>query len=177
MGSWERMVRTIKSTLPRIQIPENMTLNKLRLFMSHVVDIVNSRPLTHVSVRSEDSPSITPNHFLRPCMSEEPQDINIDLLGKHLENQDLLKKFWKKWSDEYLPMISVRNKWRDHVEPLNFGDLVIFKNDWGWARGRIDEVFSDPDSGQSREVTIYTRDKIYKRAVTQVAKLRIVREH
>lgn len=176
-GSWERVVRTIKSTLSRIQIPENMTLNKLRLFMSHVVDIVNSRPLTHVSVESEDSPSITPNHFLRPCMSEESKDNNIDLLGKHLENQDLLKKFWKKWSDEYLPTISVRSKWRDHVEPLNSGDLVIFKNDWGWTRGRIEEVFSDPESGQSREVTIYTKDKIYRRAVTQVAKLRIVKEY
>lgn len=70
-GTWERLKRSIKTTISRLPIPTDITLTQLKLFMSHVVDIVNSRPLTRVPVRSEDDPPITPNHFLRPCMSDE----------------------------------------------------------------------------------------------------------
>lgn len=178
-GVWERMIKTVKNTLNGMQMPEKITQTELRVFLSKVVDVVNSRPLTRVPLRSAEDFPITPNHFLRPCMGENPQTLTEDatLLIGFEENQKSLKIFWQKWSKEYLPFIAARSKWHKKVEPLLIGDLVFLRLDNGWVRGRIEEVFVDPESGQVREVTVFTRQRSYRRAATQVAKISILQQN
>lgn len=135
--------------------------------------MVNSRPLTRVPLRCiEDSP-ITPNHFLRPCFGDNAREYVEDstLLTGLEENHRNLKIFLKKRSYEYLPLIAARSKWHKKVEPLYEGDLVFITHADRWVRGRIAEVFVDPETD---EVIVSTSQRNYRRSATQVAKIRIL---
>ncbi|XP_072932272.1 uncharacterized protein [Epargyreus clarus] len=63
-GSWERMIRTVKSSLKVIlkeRAPHPDTLSTL---LAEVEALVNSRPITHVSSDPYYPEALTPNHFL-----------------------------------------------------------------------------------------------------------------
>lgn len=158
-------------------MPEKITNTELLTFVSHAVDIINSRPLTSAPIEYNDAPSITPNHFLKPSLNnDEPEPTDTtDLFEKYSENKNLLKRFWDRWSVEYLPLIAARSKWRKQVEPLQPGDLVLMRHELGWCRGIIKEVYPDPESGQVREVTVHTPRRTYRRPTTAVAKIRILK--
>lgn len=83
----------------------------------------------------------------------------ISIIQSKLANEELIREFWIKQSEEYLPIIAVRSKWFKKTEPLEEGDLVFICNESGWIRGRIKEVFKDPESQQVREANIYTFKK------------------
>lgn len=62
-GSWERMVQATKRVLSftlKEQAPQIETLQSLLI---EAENLVNSRPLTHLPVDSEDAEPLTPNHF------------------------------------------------------------------------------------------------------------------
>jgi transposase InsO family protein len=63
-GVWERMARSIKtalsSTLHTLAPKEKV----LFMLLSEAENIVNSRPLTHVSLGVDDVEALTSNHFL-----------------------------------------------------------------------------------------------------------------
>lgn len=63
-GSWERLVRSIKTALKatlKERAPKEEVLLTMLVEAEHVV---NSRPLTHVSMNHKDAEALTPNHFL-----------------------------------------------------------------------------------------------------------------
>lgn len=174
-GAWERLIRSVKRTLKSLQMPEKISETELRVFMSHTVDIINSRPLTSVPIHAAEEPAITPNDFLRPHMKDgTPGAEECErLLERRGENQELLGKLWRRWCHEYLPTIAVRSKWRKQTEPLAIDDLVFFAHETGWRRGRVLDIFTDAETQQVREVVISTPHKTYRRPATKVAKIQI----
>lgn len=63
-GCWERMVRSVKSSLAvtlKTRTPSDDLLHTLLLEVEH---IINSRPLTDVPLEHTDDDAITPNHLL-----------------------------------------------------------------------------------------------------------------
>ncbi|CAG9137690.1 unnamed protein product [Plutella xylostella] len=72
-GAWERLIRSVKTSLKvvlRERAPRDETLSTL---LAEVENIVNSRPLTHVSVEAGSMEALTPNHFLLGSSSNLPQ--------------------------------------------------------------------------------------------------------
>ncbi|XP_036322336.1 uncharacterized protein LOC118736350 [Rhagoletis pomonella] len=64
-GAWERLVRSIKAVLYQIITPETkLTDEKLHNLFLEVEQIVNSRPLTYLSLDTAEQEALTPNHFL-----------------------------------------------------------------------------------------------------------------
>jgi hypothetical protein len=67
-GSWEQMVKSVKDSL-RITLkeraPRDKVLHTLVEFNSlvEVEALINSNPLTHVSLDHRDAEALTPNHF------------------------------------------------------------------------------------------------------------------
>ena len=109
-------------------------------------NIINSRPLTHVSLDHNDDEALTPNHFLigssgasLPPGRFVPSDVNLRKSWK--VSQALADQFWQRWIREYLPTLTRRMKWHQHAEPVREGDIVIIVDEGlprnRWVRGRI----------------------------------------
>lgn len=178
-GSWERFVGLVKISLRHFKLPKNITMTGLKTFISDIIELLNCRPLTEVPIRHDQAPALTPNHFLKPCLNDDqPEVIDVEYLWeKYGENKELLKQWWNEFSLQYLPQIGTPpKKWRDKVEPLQEGDVVYITYENGWLRGRISDVFIDPECNQVREVNVFTPKRTYRRAATQVAKIRIIQD-
>lgn len=71
-GSWERLVRSVKLALGvtlKSRAPKEEVLSTL---LAEAENVVNSRPLTHVSVDHCEEESLTLNHFLISSSSGAP---------------------------------------------------------------------------------------------------------
>lgn len=63
-GSWERLVRSVKTALEKVLLQKNLKDESLYTFLVEAEHVVNSHPLTHVSIDPDDPEALTPNHFL-----------------------------------------------------------------------------------------------------------------
>ena len=135
-----------------------------------------------VNTDSPDEDSIeilTPGHFLieqSMCSLPDPAFSyhSVSLL-KHWDLcQNLVRHFWKRWSEEYLTSLNRYNQWRHQSKNLETGDIVLLKEDGivptQWPIARITEVHPGKD-GLVRVATVKTVKGIYKRPVSKIALL------
>ncbi|XP_063634863.1 uncharacterized protein LOC134805499 [Cydia splendana] len=177
-GAWERMVRTVKSSLRAIlkeRAPRSETLSTL---MAEVEALVNSRPITYVSTDPNYPEALTPNHFLIGTSSNGPAFGKYDNEDLQLKRQwriaqRLTDMFWARWLTEYLPTLP-RQKWTRDRRSLHVGDYVILVEpnlDRGsWRHGIVSATHAGTD-GRTRVVDVRTRTGILRRPVTRVALL------
>lgn len=191
-GVWERMVGSVKKVLTNIlKSTRTPTEEILHTFLTEAENIVNSRPLTEVSVDPDDPNSITPNHFLLGWSngSAGPVVLNQEIIGSFHQG-DLLKKgwraaqkladmFWQRWIKEYLPTLTRRTKWLERKKPIQVDDIVIVVDDQAprnqWEKGRIINVFPGKD-GQVRAVDVKTSKGMYRRPAVKIAVLDVKRD-
>ncbi|XP_063540834.1 uncharacterized protein LOC134749739 [Cydia strobilella] len=178
-GAWERMVRTVKSSLRAVlkeRAPRPETLSTL---MAEVEVLVNSRPITYVSTDPSYPEALTPNHFLIGTSSNGPAFGRYDNEDLHLKRQwriaqRLTDMFWARWLKEYLPTLLPRQKWTRERRSLHVGDYVILVEpnlDRGsWRHGIVSATHAGTD-GRTRVVDVRTRTGILRRPVTRVALL------
>jgi len=172
-GCWERLIKSVKTALRSVMRSQYPKDEELQTFLVRVEFIINSRPLTHVSVDPIDLQPITPNHFLREAFKihiEEDQ-----LCKKQLARiKTLLDCFWKRWVHEYIPCLTRRCKWHKRTEPPKIDDLAIMVDENNarntWPLGRISATYPGKD-GQVRVVEITTPYGIFRRPLTKVAVL------
>jgi hypothetical protein len=176
-GAWERLIGATKKSLKVILTERAPREETLATVMAEVEGIMNSRPLTHVSVEPGSQESITPNHFLIGSSSLLPvpgafDDSEFFLRKQWRIAQRLADMFWRRWVKEMLPEMIPRVKWNQEVRPLQVGDLVLIVDPDGprnvWPRGVIQETFPGKD-GRVRVVTVRTKSGTLKRSVTRVA--------
>lgn len=163
-GAWERLVRSVKEALRvtlREKHPSDETLHTL---LVEIENIVNSRPLTHVSVAPEDPEALTPNHILLGPNNHVPAPGNFteeDQSARHLwrRAQRLADDFWRRWVKEYLPSLQHRREPRATGTSPSVGDMVVIcdpnmpRN--VWPRGRITRLYPGED-GEVRVVDVTT---------------------
>lgn len=181
-GAWERLIRSVKVSLKvilRERAPKDETLATL---LTEVENIINSRPLTHVSVDPSSMEALTPNHFLLGSSSNLPQ------IGEFNDSEFYLKKqwriaqlladmFWKRWVKEVLPEMLPRRCWAsDSGTVLKVGDLVFVVDPDAprnmWLRGVIESVMPGRD-GRVRMAVVRTNRGMYTRPATRIARLPI----
>ena len=165
-GCWERLVRSVKVTLKSIlkeRAPREDTLHTALVAAEH---IVNSRPLTYISLDQREEACLTPNNFLliTPSGVRNPielADESIDLKKQWHQVQEIAEHFKKRWVREYLPTLTRRTKWFEKVKPIEEGDIVIIcdgqhrGNDW--QRGRVTEIIQGAGN-QVRAAFVRTSD-------------------
>ncbi|XP_075161353.1 uncharacterized protein LOC142234153 [Haematobia irritans] len=107
-GAWERLVRSVKSVLYHAFPSVNFNDETLRGALIEVEYIINSRPLTFVSLESEDDEAITPNHLLLGSATGNKAIFSdgTDLRQKWHRIQAFADRFWKRWVKEYAPVIT-----------------------------------------------------------------------
>ncbi|XP_062714715.1 uncharacterized protein LOC134291230 [Aedes albopictus] len=99
-GCWERMVRSIKAALSTIPADSKLDDESLETFFAEAEMMINSRPLTFVSLLSADEEAISPNHFLllsstgvqqpvkEPVSDEDGGSKEDDVLAKPSATED-----------------------------------------------------------------------------------------
>ena len=178
-GVWERLVRSVKTALRAIlsdRVVEDYTLYTL---LTEVESIINSRPLTPCSDDVNDLECLTPNHFLLGRRSPNlPPGVFYDqdmcLRKRWKQAQFLTEQFWKRWVREYLPTLTIRNKWTRERRSMRAGDLVLLKVDSvkrsQWPVGRIIETMPGKD-GRVRVAKIKTATGTYMRPTAKMCLL------
>ncbi|XP_055543765.1 uncharacterized protein LOC129729278 [Wyeomyia smithii] len=183
-GPWERMVKSVKVAMKAVSdSPRHPSDEVLETIMLEAEAIVNSRPLTYVSLEAEDDEALTPNHFLLYGRTGFKQPITEPVQGNILRDswklvQHIIDDFWHRWVREYLPMLTRRTKWFEPVKPLKPGDLVVIIDEQArnrWERGRVLETFPDK-SGQVRRATVQTARGVLARPAVKLAVLDVTGE-
>lgn len=147
-GAWERLIRTVKSCFKKIVTTRNPTDETLPTLFAHVENIVNSRPLTYISLDDANDEALTPNHFLfgssngRKPILRSPRSS----LGKEdwKNIQEQTNQFWKRFVLEYMPTLTKRTKWFNHTKPVKVGDVVLIIDEKNprntWPKGIVEHV-------------------------------------
>jgi len=178
-GAWERLVRSVKVALGSTLNERSPKEEVLQTLFVEAEYIVNSRPLTHVSLDPDDLEALTPNHFLLGSSSGNVvpgvfTDSDLHLRKLWRQGQRLADCFWRRWIKEYLPILTRRTKWLKPVEDLKVGDLVFIadgdlpRNQW--PRGLVTSTFPGQD-GVVRVVEVKTNTGSYRRPVVKICKL------
>ena len=161
-GAWERQIRTCRQIFNSILDPkQTMDDERLETLVVQTAAIMNSRPMIPVSNDPDDLRAMTPNDVLlsKGC-AEDPGELGIrDQYGRRWRHvQHLLGIFWKKYTQNYLPLLQKRQKWLMPTRNLRVNDLVLLQDDTPrleWPLGRVIEVFHSQD-GLVRSVKVKT---------------------
>ena len=84
--------------------------------LKEVENLLNGRPLTHMSVDPNDPSPLTPNHLLRLAgVPLGPPDVadqhDASSRKRYKRAQSISDAFWRRWIHEYLPNMIERRKW------------------------------------------------------------------
>lgn len=179
-GAWERLVQCTKRVLAITLKQISPRVETLRSLVIEAANILNSRPLTHVPVSPNDLEPLTPNHFLlgrtnsTTSVGEMVEPFQIRNKLQWRVHQQLMRHFWKRWVQEYLPELTRRTKYYKDVGPIEVGALVLVcdanQSRGQWLRGRIERVIVGTD-GRVRTAEIRTKKGTMRRPVSKLALL------
>ncbi|XP_062716583.1 uncharacterized protein LOC134291999 [Aedes albopictus] len=111
-GVWERLVRSVKEALTALDDGRRLTDEILQMAIVEAQDIINSRPLTYVSLQFGETEALTPNDFLRdvppnqPCVTRLPPQPAEALRDVFQRSQQLASVIWERWIKEYVPSLN-----------------------------------------------------------------------
>ncbi|XP_065197638.1 uncharacterized protein LOC135829160 [Sycon ciliatum] len=178
-GAWERLVGSIKTALHAILKERHPKEETLLTALAEAEALVNSRPLTHVSLDAADDEALTPNHFLIGSSCAILQGIaqagDVSLRRQWRVAQALADMFWRRWVREYLPTLARRTKWNRQTKQLVVNDIVIIADDnaprGSWPKGVVSAVHPGRD-GVVRVVDVKTASgSVFRRPAAKICVL------
>ncbi|KAJ8023742.1 hypothetical protein HOLleu_36272 [Holothuria leucospilota] len=178
-GVWERMIRSVRRVMKALLKGQTVTHDVLETTLAEVEAILNSRPLTQLSLDPKDNEPLTPNHLLlmrdSPNLSPGVFD-KKDGYGRRRwrQCQYLVNQFWKRWLQEYLPLLQERQKWFKKCRNYEVNDLVLLVEEGTprgkWTLGRVVQVFPDR-KGLVRQVDVRVGHKYFRRPISKLCLL------
>lgn len=162
-GAWERLIGVSRRILDSMLLQNRVELTHdvLVTFMAEVSAIVNNRPLLPVSSDPESPSLLTPSILLTMKTSADigpfPEFGPKDIRAHWKRVQILAEEFWKRWRNEYLHTLQVRQKWKEDRPNLKTGDVILMKDSGSarndWPMGIVKRTFPS-DDGRVRKVEI-----------------------
>ena len=140
--------------------------------------MLNNRPLTSISDDVTDLEPLTPNHFLigrgNPNFRfNTSNEAGIDLRKQWKSVQAVTSMFWKQWVQEYLPLLTQRQKWRTKIRNFERDLVLILSKDItrsNWPLTRVLDIYWGEDNviwvGK-----VKTKDDIYTRPAAKLCLL------
>lgn len=183
-GAWERMVQSTKKILAVTLKQISPHVETLRSLVIEAANLINSLPLTNVPVNLEDLEPLTPNHFLlgRANITTTYGNVDPKPLCSRKQwriQQQLMRHFWRRWIDDYLPELTRRTKFYKEVGPVAEGALVLVcdtnLSHRQWIRGRVESVTIGTD-GRVRTAAVRTSRGLIRRPVSKLAILDVESE-
>ena len=179
-GVWERIIQSVRRVLLAVMPPCTITDEILSTVFCQVENLVNTRPLTKLSVDIEDERPLTPNHLLLMHSNVLPVWNNFTpsevLRRKWKLVQNVSKGFWNRWVKQYLPEMQRRTKWETPVKNFTRGDLVLLADEsmprGRWPLGLVLETNVGRD-GLVRSVRVKFQGRELTRPVTKLVRLEL----
>ncbi|XP_067124826.1 uncharacterized protein [Centruroides vittatus] len=117
-GLWEAGVKSFKYHLKRVVSGTILTLEEFLTITNQIEGILNSRPISPLSVDPDDLEVLTPAHFLIGRSIDTIPDIDLKSLSdSRLSHWQRVTKMtqiiWKRWTNTYLNNLQQWNKWTD----------------------------------------------------------------
>jgi hypothetical protein len=145
--------------------------------LARAADLLNSRPLVR-SPKGDLSSLLTPNHFLvgraEVGLAGKIDNKNRLLGEKYRKLEKHVSDLWDRFLDEVLLEARSREKWRNPVENLQMGDVVLILErkllDDGWEVGIVEDTTYGPD-GQVRSALVRTPRGTVRRAALHLVLL------
>ncbi|XP_055522442.1 uncharacterized protein LOC129716631 [Wyeomyia smithii] len=179
-GLWEAGVRSAKYHLKRIIGTANLNFEEYATVLARIEAVLNSRPITPMSVDPNDVAPLTPGHFLvgRPLTDIAEPDVTDhkeSTLSRWQRQTQMVQHFWRRWSNDYITTLQNRNKWHERY-PVKKNQMVIVREDnlptMQWKLGRISNVIPGPD-GLLRVVDVRVGNKLFRRPIAKLCLLPI----
>ncbi|XP_055632398.1 uncharacterized protein LOC129772894 [Toxorhynchites rutilus septentrionalis] len=176
---WEAAVKSFKKHFRSTVGNSILSQDEFVTLLSRIEACLNSRPLTPLTADPNDLEVLTPGHFLvhRPLTSfPEPNlcEVPRNRLDRWQENQELLRRVWKRWSTDYLSGLHPRTKWTQARDNIAVGTMVLLKEEnlppLKWRYGRITNIFRGEDNN-IRVVSVKTAEGEFRRAISKVCVL------
>lgn len=172
-GAWERMIRSVRRILTSLSGERTLTEDQLHTLLLEAESILNSRPLTPVTLDVDHQTPLTPNHMLKlhptvdlPPLLTSESDCYAKCRWRHV--QYLADQFWLRWSREYLRTIIARQKWHQRKENFKVDDVVLLIDNTTprsqWTIGRVSTVYPD-EYGIVRSVSVRARGNEMRRPI------------
>ncbi|XP_045449188.1 uncharacterized protein LOC123657715 [Melitaea cinxia] len=149
----------------------------------HIEAILNSRPLTPMSLDPSDLIALTPSHFLigRTFTSlpnpEVKETAALHTLSRYMRMQKLKTHFWNRFYMEYITELQKRQKWQRKGGQLNLGEMVLIKDDRlppnQWRLGRVTNIYPGSD-GVARVADVITTSGPVRRAFNRLCPLPVM---
>ena len=180
-GVFEALIKTAKRGLTAILGKAEITDEELVTAVVQVEELMNSRPLTVLSADADDLLPLTPAHFLvgrlDPPLAVEvnaDEHPSRDLRKRWLYVQRLVAEVWKRWLEEFVPLLNIRRKWQQKGKNVAVGDIVLSLTSatprGTWPMGRVSAVFPGPDK-LVRVVDVTVGGKVYRRSIHHLVPL------
>ncbi|XP_068200470.1 uncharacterized protein [Palaemon carinicauda] len=177
-GVWERLIRSVRRALTAACLQQVTTDETLRTLFCEVEAVVNSRPLTKINDDPNCPVPLTPNMILTLKGSPDPftSTCKKDMYVKRRwrQAQFLADEFWRRWIQEYLPLLQERQKWSVPKRDINVGDIVLTLDErlprGSWPLGKVMEVTRSAD-GRVRQALIKTENGEFRRPVQKLCLL------
>ena len=151
-GAWERLIQSTKRVLVALIKQQTLTDEVLLTLIAEAERIMNSRPLV---VGDFGSSPLTPAHLLqcRNDSSSLPQGVfdKKDTYARRWwrQAQYMANVFWRRWTNEYLPLLQTRSKWQSKQPDVKVGDTVLVADEntprGEWPLGIIEDVKPSKD--------------------------------
>ena len=178
-GIHETMIKAAKKATYAILKNADVNDEELMTAFTGAEALINSRPLTYQSANPNDDVPITPNHFLHGQVGGQFAPENVDSEPFNPKKrwrriQELVRHFWKRWLQEWLPGLNARQKWRQEQRDVKVGDVVLVISPdtprGKWPLGRILEIYPGKD-GHIRVVKIQVGKSVLTRPISKICLL------
>ena len=183
-GFYERLIKSVKMSLKKTIGVKFLSRVELETVLFEIESCINSRPLTYISDDTDSSEILTPAHFLLckdgkskiDVTSEVPDMTSVDLRDKLVVKNQMIDKFWKLWTEQYLVNLPHVVKGFHSKCSLDIGSIVLVKTDnlprQKWPLGIVIEVFPGKD-GLIRSVKVKTANSVVVRPIQRLIDLEI----
>lgn len=115
-GVWERLIRLVRKVLSFVLRQQKLDEDGLYTVFCEVEAILNNCPITKLSDDANGLEPLASNHLLllkgKPALPMEVFEPHDQYVRRHWRQvQYLSDLFWKRWTQEYLPLLQERQKW------------------------------------------------------------------
>ena len=133
-GVWERLIRSNRKIMHALLSEQKVPDESFAMVLTEVEAIINSRPLTPVSVDPASNEPLTSNHLL--LVGRSP-DLALEVFKREdnfvrrrwRQIHYLAHQFWIRWTREYLQTLQVCHKWTKLEKNYKVKDVVLLYNE------------------------------------------------